>query len=295
MYGLKKAVLPVAGLGTRFLPLSRVLPKELWPLVDLPILHYIVKEVIESGIKEIIFVISPEKRIILDYFEKTSKYFKKIEKLLNERRKSHFLKELKELDDFLNNLSFSFVLQKKPLGDGHAILQTARFVNQEPFAVLFGDDIIEAQNSALEQILEIFKTCQKPVISLYNVSSEKLSSYGVVKVEKISNRLFKIKEIFEKPPLEQAPSNLAIVGKYILTSEIFDYLKKTQPDKDGELRLAGAFDKMIKDGKMIYGYELKGRWLECGNKIDWLKSHLFLSLKHPHYGPELRKFLKEVI
>jgi UTP--glucose-1-phosphate uridylyltransferase len=295
MYSVKKVVLPVAGLGSRFFPLSKVFPKELWPLVDLPILHYIVKEVIETGIKEIIFVISPEKKIILDYFKKKSKYLEKIEKSLSEKKKNNFLRELKELDDFLSEFSFSFVFQKKPLGDGHAILQTAKLVGEEPFAVLFGDDIIDAQTSSLEQILRIFRTCQKPVVSLYNVSSEKLSSYGVVRVEKISNRLFKIKEIIEKPSLSEAPSNLAIVGKYILTPEVFDYLKKLQPDKDGEIRLAGVLDKMIKDGKMVYGYELKGRWLECGNKIEWLKSHLFLSLKHPQYGPILRKFLEEII
>ncbi|MEK7519279.1 MAG: sugar phosphate nucleotidyltransferase, partial [Patescibacteria group bacterium] len=292
---IKKAILPIGGVGTRFLPLSRVFPKELWPLVDIPLLQYIVREAKDSGVSQIIFAISPEKKIVFDYFVKAPNGFepaKKIEKILSDRKKNSTLQELKQLDDFLKGLSFSFVFQKKPLGDGHAILQAARMISQESCAVLFGDDIVESQTPCLAQLSNIFKTCQKPVIALHRLPKEKLSSYGVVKTEKIANRLFKIKGIVEKPAIEQAPSDLAIVGKYILTPEVFEYLKKTPPDKGGEIRLAGAFDKMIKDGKVIYGYEFEGKWLECGNKTDWLKSNFYLALKHPQYGPELREFLK---
>jgi len=285
---IKKAIIPIAGLGVRFLPLSKSIPKELWPVIDIPMLQYVIEEAKVSGIEEIIFVTSLDKKIVLDYFKETPH----IEKILKERKKDGILKTFREFQDSLKDISFSSVLQKKPLGDGHAVLQAAKLVGNEPCAVLFADDIVDSETPCLVQMSKVFKTCQKPVLSLYQLPQEKLYLYGIVKVEKIANRLFKIKKIIEKPSPEEAPSNLAIVGKYILTPEVFDYLKKTTPDKTGEIRLAGAFDRMVKDGKMIYGYEFEGRWLECGNKLDWLKTHLYLSLKHPQFGPELRKFLK---
>ena len=288
---IKKAIIPIAGLGTRFLPLSKVVPKELWPLADIPALQYIIEEAKLSGIEEIIFVISLDKKIVLDYFKASPN----IEKILKERKKDYILKTFKEFEDTLKEISFSYVLQKKPLGDGHAVLQAAKTVGGESCAVLFGDDIVDLKTPCLSQLLKIFKTCQKPILALYQVPKEKLPSYGIVGIEKIANRLYKIKKIVEKPSIEEAPSDLAIVGKYILTPEVFDYLKKTHPDKTGEIRLAGAFEKMLKDGKIIYGYEFEGKWLECGNKLDWLKSNLYFSLKHPKYGPELRNFLKEIL
>jgi len=286
---ITKAILPIAGLGTRFLPLSKVLPKELWPLVDIPAIQYIVEEAKASGIKQIIFVINPEKKVVLDYFKRSPK----LEKILKEKKRDQFLKELKNLTDLCQNLSFSYVLQKKPLGDGHAVLQAKKIVGQEPVAGLWGDDIVDSKVPCLLQLTKIFKTCQKPVIALYRLPKEKLPFYGIVGVEKIANRLYKIKKIVEKPTPEAAPSDLAIVGKYILTSEVFGYLKKAKPSEKGEIFLSETFDKMIKDGKIIYGYEIEGKWLECGNKLGWLESHLYLSLKHPEFGPKLREYLKE--
>jgi len=291
---IKKAIIPIAGLATRFLPLSKVVPKELWPLVDKPVIQYIIEEVKQSGIKEIIFVISPEKKIVFDYFKRY--YFqktKKLEKTLKERKKNNLLEELKEIENLCQNISFSFVFQKEPLGDGHAILQANKMINQEPVAVLFGDDLVDAKTPCLLQIINIFKTCQKPVLSLYRLPKEKISSYGVVEVEKIANRVFKVKKIIEKPLSEQAPSDLAIVGKYILTPEVFDYLKEAKPLKGKEIILADALNRMLKDGKVIYGYEFEGKWLECGNKKDWLKTNVFLSLKHPEYGPQIKEMLKQ--
>jgi UTP--glucose-1-phosphate uridylyltransferase len=292
---IKKAIIPVGGLGTRFLPLSKILPKELWPLVDKPVLQYVVEEVKNSGIDQIIFVISPEKKMVLDYFKKY--YFKKFPKLentLKERNKVLLLQELKNLENLCQGISCSYVIQKKPLGDGHAILQAHKFIKEEPVAVSFGDDIVEAETPCLAQLIKIFKTAQKPVIALYQVPKEKIPSYGIVKVEKIANRLFKIKKIVEKPDIDEAPSNLAIVGKYILTPEVFNYLKVSKPSKKGEIVLAEIFDQLIKDGKIIYGYQFKGNWLECGKKLDWLKCHFYLSLKHPEYGPKLKEYLKKL-
>lgn len=292
---IKKAILPIAGLGTRFLPLSKVFPKEIWPLVDKPVLQYIIEEAKQSGISEIIFVISPEKKIVVDYFQK---YYlqksPKLEKKLKEQGKINLLEELKKLEELCQGLSFSFVFQKKPLGDGHAILQARDLVGGEAAAVLFGDDIVESKTPSLLQLIKIFKTAQKPVIALSQVPKEKVSSYGIVEVEKISSRLYKIKKIIEKPAIDKAPSDLAIVGKYILTPEVFDYLKKAKPSEKGEIILAEVFDEMIKDGKAIYGYQFEGQWLECGTKEGWLKCHFYLTLKHPQYGLKLREVLKHV-
>ncbi|HOW13188.1 MAG TPA: sugar phosphate nucleotidyltransferase [Candidatus Pacearchaeota archaeon] len=290
MENIKTAIVPVAGLSTRFLPLSKVVPKEFWPLVDKPVIQYIIEEIKNSGIEQIIFILSPKNKKIIDYIKPSLQ----LEKLLKERKKDDSLKELKELEKLFESISFSFVVQKKALGDGHAVLQAANLIGDESFACLFADDIVESETPCISQLIKIFKTCQKPVLSLYRLPKEKISSYGVVSMEKIANRLFKIKEIIEKPKIEQTPSDLAIVGKYILTPEIFDYLRKIKPNEKGEIILANALNLMLKEGKIVYGYEFEGKWLECGNKIEWLKSHLYLSLNHPQYGSELRKFLKEI-
>ncbi len=289
MSEVKKAIIPVAGLGTRFLPLSKVVPKELWPLVDKPVIQYIIEEAKASGISEIIFVITPEKKIILNYFKKSPK----IEKILKERKRNHLLEEIKNLEEICKNLSFSFVFQRKPLGDGHAVLQAQKIIGEEPVAALWADDVVDSKIPCLLQLLKVFKTCQKPVLAPYRLPKEKLPFYGIIGVEKIANRLYKIKKIVEKPLIEEAPSDLALVGKYVLTPEVFYYLKKAKIGKRGEIILGEVLDKMVKDGKIVYGYEFEGRWLECGNKLGWLESHLYLSLKHPQFGDKLKKFLKE--
>ena len=285
---IKKVIIPVAGLGTRFLPLSKVLPKEFFPLVDKPVIQYIVEEAKNSGISEIIFVINPAQKMILNYFKKDSA----LEKILIKKKKEQPLKELKDLEASLEGLSFSFVIQKNPLGDGHAILQAAKLIGDEPVAILFADDVVYGDEPVLSQLLGIYKTCNCPVVALKKMPLEKLSAYGVPLVEKIASRLHKIKKLVEKPEISKAPSDLVVVGKYILTPEVFSYLKKAIPSKRGEIILADVFDKMLMDGKIIYGYEFKGEWLECGDKEKWLKSFLFLSLKSPKYGPELKNYLK---
>lgn len=286
---VKKAIVPIAGLGTRFLPLSKVVPKEFLPLVDKPTIQYIVEEAMHSGIEEIIFVVSSKKTAVIDYFKEN----KNLEKLLKKRGRSELLKELELLKTISKKISFSTVIQKQPLGDGHAILQAASFAKKEPVAVMFGDDIVESKTPCIEQLIKLYKTSQRPILALYRVPQEKLSSYGVVAVDKIANRVFKIKQIVEKPSLENAPSNLAILGKYVLTPDVFEYLSKAKPNKKGEIVLAETLQKMLNEGKNIYGYEIEGRWLECGTKIDWLKTHFYLSLKDPRYGKILKSYLKE--
>lgn len=286
---IKKAIIPVAGLGTRFLPLSKALPKEFMPLVDKPAIQYIVEEVKNSGIKEIVFVVSPEQKTILNYFKKSPD----VEKILAKRKKENILKELKEFHEKFEDISFSFVVQKEPLGDGHALLQAAKEA-KTPVAVSFSDDIIDSDTPALMQLVNIFKTCSTPVVALKELPREKVSAYGVVAVEKIAHNLYKIKKIIEKPEPSQIPSNLVIVGKYVLTPEVFSYLKKATPSKRGEIILAEVFDKMLNDGKVIYGYELKGEWLECGDKMKWLKSFFYFALKDQRFSKELRDYLKKI-
>ena len=290
---IKKAIIPIAGLGTRFLPLSKTLPKELWPLVDKPVIQYIIEEAIASGVKEIIFIYRPDKKETQKYFKKYLKKIPELEEILKIRKKNHLLKELKNLEKITKTLSFSYIPQRKPLGDGHAILQAENLAGKEPCAILWADDVVESKTPCLLQLIKVFKKYRKPVIALYRLPKESLSFYGIVAVEKIKGKVYKIKNIIEKPSIKEAPSNLAIVGKYILTPKVFKYLERRKSEKTGEIILADTLQQMIKEGEEIYGYELDGKWLECGNKLAYLKSNLYLSLKNPQFGKELKKFLRK--
>lgn len=287
MMAVKKALILTGGIGTRFLPLSKVVPKEIWPLVDKPIVHYLLEELKESEITKVIFVLAPGRKEILSYFKKAPR----LEKFLKKMKKKEALLELNNLEEFQKKFSISSVIQPKPLGDGDAILKAKTKIKKEPFALLFCDDIVDAKKPAILQLLEVFKTCQKPIVGLAKVSKEEATALGMVAVEKIAHRLFKIKKVVEKPPLGKAPSDLAIIGRYILTPEIFDYLKNQKPGAGEEIVLAETLDTLLKDGKIIYGYELEGKWLRCGNKTDWLKSNMYFSLKHSYFKEELRKYL----
>ena len=287
---IKKVIIPVAGLGTRFLPLSTVVSKEFFPLLDKPIIQYVVEEVKKSGITDVVFVVSPKQKMVMNYFKKSPE----LEKLLIERKKEKILKELKDFEEIFSGISFSYVVQKNPAGDGHAILQASKLVGSEPVAVSFGDDIIDSEDPALSQLIGIFKTCNAPVLALKSLPKDKIPSYGSVVVEKIANHLYKIKKIIEKPEPSQIQSNLVIVGKYILTPEVFSYLKKASPSKKGEIILGEVFEKMLNDGMPIYGYEVKGEWLECGDKLKWLKSFFYLALKDPTFGKDLKDYLKSI-
>jgi UTP--glucose-1-phosphate uridylyltransferase len=278
---VKTAIILIAGRGTRFLPLTKVIPKELLPLVDKPVLQYIVEEAINSGISKIIFVASPERKKYPSSSQ-TLAYFKK------EKSSS---REIKKLNDLFKKVIFQKVVQKEPLGDGDAILKAEKMVKKEPCAVLFCDDVIDSETPALSQLINVFKKYGKPVIALKKLSEKNVSSYGVVKAKKEKERIYRIKGIKEKPSIKEAPSNLAIVGKYIITPKVFDFLKKSSSIK-GEIRLSGALEKMTKS-EDVFGCEVKGRWLECGNKPAYLKSLIYLSLKHPDFGKEIKSFLKK--
>lgn len=287
---IKKAIIPIAGMGTRFLPLSKVLSKEFFPLTDKPIIQFIIEEVKKSGIEEVVFVISPGQKSIKDYFKKSPE----IEKILAKRKKEALLKELKDFDEMFKGISFSFAVQKEPLGDGHAILQAAKYVKNEAVANSFGDDVIDCDEPAILQLANIFQTCNAPVVGLKKLPVNKIPAYGSVKVEKIANRLYKIKKIIEKPTQEEIQSEFVIMGKHILTPEVFDYLKKAKPSKRGEIILAEVLNKMLDEGKTVYGLEIRGEWLECGDKLKWIKSFFYMALKDPRFREELKQYLKTI-
>jgi len=288
MTEVKKAIIPLAGLATRLLPFSKAVPKEFFPLADKPLLHYIVQELKSSGVREIVFVVNANRRFVADYFKKSPQ----LEKVLEERKRDDLLEELREAEKVSEGMSFSYATDK-PLGDGHAVAQARKLIGEEPCFVVYPDDIIEAKTPCSAQLAQVFRTSQKPVVGLFEMPKEKLSSYGVVGVEKIASRLYKIKSIVEKPPADSAPSDLAIVGRYIITPEVFDYLKKARPNKRGEILLTQTLGEMAKDGKLMYGYVCEGRWWECGNKLGWFQSFISYSARHPQLGKEVREFLKE--
>jgi len=274
MGSIKKAIIPIAGLGTRFLPLSKVIPKEFFPLVEKPMIQYIIEEASEAKIKEIIFVISPEKRTVFKDF--ILKYFKKGRELLailKERRKKKAIGVLNGIP----KIKYRYVFQEKPLGDGDAVLKAEKFLKKEPFLVLFGDDISFGKEKFPTQLVKIFEKIKRPILCLYKMPKEKLSSYGVPRVKKIKGRLYKILDLVEKPK-KIPPSKFALVGNYVLTPEIFSYIKKTR-SKNGEIILAEAIKKMIRDKKEVFGLWVRGKWLECGDKKKWIKSFIFLTRK----------------
>ncbi len=287
---IKKAIIPIAGLGTRFLPLSLVISKEFFPLVDKPIVQYLIEEAKRSGIKEIIFVVNQNQKMIFNYLKKSPE----LESLLVKRKKEQQLKELKDFEASFEGITFSFVVQKIPLGDGHALLQAEKLLNNEAVAVSFGDDVVDSTEPSLLQLMNIFKTCNAPVVALKSLPRDKIGSYGNVAVEKIANNLYKIKKIIEKPEPSQIQSDLVIVGKYVLTPEVFSYLKGSSASEKGEIILGEVFERMLSDGKTIYGYELKGEWLECGDKLKWLKSFFYLALKDERFGTELKNYVKNL-
>lgn len=294
MKQIRKAIIPIAGLGTRFLPLSKVLPKEFWPLVDKPVIQYIVEEAMASGIKEIIFVNRPDKKEVQDYFKKYTNKIPEIEEILKWRKKNHLLKELKNLEKITKKISFSYVLQKEPLGASHAVFQASNLVRKENCAVMWADDVVESSVPCLLQLMKVFQKYQKPVIALYRIPKESFKFYGIVKVEKIGKRLYKIKGLVEKPSIKEAPSNLAVVGKFIITPEVFNYLEKIPFSLETDIALDEILGKMAESGEDIYGYEFDGKWLECGNKLAYLKSNIYLALKNPQFDLELKKFISEI-
>lgn len=286
---VKKAIIPVAGLGSRFLPLSKSVPKEFWPLIDKPVIQYVVEEAKASGIKDIVFVSKPGREMAFDYFN-TKLNSKKVSFA---RYKSHFQKDLENLENFRKIISFHQAYQKEPLGAAHAVLQAEKFVGKEPCAILWADDVVESKKPCLLQLMEVFEKYKKSVIAIYKIPEENFHFYGMIKGKKINAKTYSIEDFIEKPKTEESPSDLAIVGKYIITPDVFDYMKKINFDLKSDLSLSTVLVDMAKRGEKLYGHRFDGKWLECGNKLAYLKSNFYLSLKNPDFGKELKYFLKK--
>jgi UTP--glucose-1-phosphate uridylyltransferase len=252
---IRKAVLPVAGVGTRFLPATKVVPKELLPIVDKPVIQYLVEEAVLSGIEEIIFVISKGKELIKDHFS----HHPELEALLKDRKKHHLLDKVNPIHKMAK---FKYVYQDKPLGDGHAVLMAEKEVGDEPFLVLFGDDIVKNEIPAAKQLIDNFKG--ESVLAVERIPREKTKMYGVIKPGRQTGRLYEVTGMVEKPEPKEAPSELGIIGKYVCPPEIFEAIKHSKPGKDGELRLIDGFIKLMETQK-IWAVEIEGKRFDTGN------------------------------
>ncbi len=284
---IKKAIIPVAGFGTRFLPATKAQPKEMLPVVDKPVIQYLVEEAVASGIEEIIFVTGRGKRAIEDHFDTSYE----LEQTLVEKEKRDLLEAVKNIPKLAR---FSYVRQAKPLGDGHAIMCAQHLVFPgETVAILFGDDLVDNKVPALQQLIDVYQKEKAPVIALARVPHEEVSKFGVIKAEKSDGRLHQISQFVEKPPVEEAPSDLIVIGKYIITPTVFEYLEASRNDQ-GEIRLANAFIKMTKNQEKIYGYEVEGKRYDCGDKFGFIQATIEMGLKHPNTKEKLRNFLKNL-
>ncbi len=276
------AIFPVAGFGTRFLPATKAQPKEMLTIVDKPQIQYLVEEAVLSGITDIIFITGRGKRAIEDHFDESFE----LEYALVEKGNKKALEEVRKVSQLAK---FAYVRQSRPMGHGDAILRAEHLVGNKPFAVVFGDDLIDSKVPALKQMMPTFERFQDPVIALKRVPHNMTHLYGIVAARKIGERTWQITDIVEKPKPSSAPSNLAIVGKYILTSEIFPVLRSIHKEK-GEVGVGDGLKKILKK-HAVYGYELDGEWLDCGNKLGFLKATIAYALKHP----ELRKDFKKIL
>ncbi len=282
---VRKAVFPVAGLGTRFLPATKSSPKEMLPLIDKPLVHYVVEEAVAAGIEHILFVTGRGKRALEDYFDISFE----LEALLQEKGKDKAFKEIRDIADMVK---IYYVRQKQALGLGHAILCAREFVGDEPFAVLLGDDIIDAEKPCLAQLLDVYRKYRGTVLALEQVPMENISSYGCVKANQLSDRVFEVLDMVEKPKREEAPSDLAIIGRYVLTPDIFPILEKQQPGKGGEIQLTDAIRKLLQE-EAVYGCRFDGVRHDCGDKLGFLKATVDMALKREEFNSEFKAFLKK--
>jgi UTP--glucose-1-phosphate uridylyltransferase len=282
---VKKAVFPVAGLGTRFLPATKSSPKEMLPLIDKPLVQYVVEEAVASGIEQILFVTGRGKRAIEDHFDIAFE----LEALLYDKGKDAELSQVREIAEMVN---IFYVRQKQARGLGHAILCAREFIGDEPFAVLLGDDIIDGEKPCLGQLLEVYKKYRGTVLALEQVPMESISSYGCVKANHLSDKVYEVTDMVEKPKPSDAPSDLAIIGRYVLTPDIFPILEKQEPGLGGEIQLTDAIRKLLQD-EAVYGCRFEGIRHDCGDKLGFLKATVDMALKREEFNGEFEQFLRE--
>lgn len=283
---IRKAVIPAAGYGTRFLPATKSQPKEMIPIIDTPVIQYVVEEAVASGITDILMIIGKGKRAIEEHFDRSP--------ILEETLlKKQNLKMLDKIRSISNMANIHFIWQKEMNGLGDAILHAKYHVGNEPFVILLGDTVVQSEDGPVtKQLIDVYNKHKNSVIALEEVKPELVSRYGIVDCEEISKNVVKAKDWVEKPSPEEAPSNLAVASRYIFTPEIFDYLEKTPPGKNNEIQLTDAMRAMVKHHPM-YGMKFKGKRYDIGNKMGFLKTNIEFGLKDPEIGESLKSWLKE--
>lgn len=286
MKKIRKAIIPAAGLGTRFLPETKAMPKEMLPVVDKPAIQLIVEEAIASGITDILIIIGKGKRAIEDHFDSNTE----LELNLESKGKDEMLKSVKET----NGLNIYFKRQEHPNGLGDAVHTAKSFVGEDPFVIMLGDDLMTDETPLTKQLIDSYEETGSSTLAVMKVPHEDTSKYGVINPAKeVSDGLYDVTNFVEKPNPEDAPSDLAIIGRYLLTADIFDILENTKPGKGNEIQLTDAIDTLNKKGK-VYAHEFKGDRYDTGNKFGWLQTNIEFGLKHPEVSDELKQYIKDL-
>ena len=283
---VKKAVIPAAGWGTRLLPATKAQPKEMLPIVDKPSIQYIVEEAVEAGIEDILIITSKNKQSIEDHFDKSQA----LETALKKQAKDELLELVQDISDMITIHS---VRQKEQKGLGHAVSCAKSFVGNEPFAVLLGDDIIHSEEPVIRQMMEVYEEKESTVLGCKTVAKKDVNKYGIVDYAKKEGDVYRVDDMVEKPEIENAPSNLAILGRYVITPDIFEILENTPPGKGGEIQLTDAI-KTLLDKRDVYGYDFEGKRYDIGNKMGFLKTNVELALAREDLGAEFKQYLKEL-
>ena len=281
---VRKAIIPAAGLGTRFLPATKSQPKEMLPIVDKPTLQYIIEEAIESGIEEILIVTGRSKKSIEDHFDRSVE----LELELEQKGKTEMLEMVQDISNMVN---IHYIRQKEPKGLGHAVHCAKSFIGNEPFAVLLGDDIVDAETPCLKQMIDAYDEYKTSILGVQEVAKENVDKYGILDVKYIEDRVYKVKDMVEKPSVEDAPSNIAILGRYIITPEIFNILETQEAGKGGEIQLTDALQTLATK-EAIYAYNFEGRRYDVGDKLGFLEATVDFALKRPELKEEFSAFLK---
>ena len=284
---IRKAIIPAAGLGTRFLPATKAQPKEMLPIVDKPTLQYIIEECVASGIEEILIITGRNKKSIEDHFDKSVE----LEIELEKSGKEEMLKMVRDITDMIN---IHFIRQKEPRGLGHAIHCAKTFVGDEPFAVLLGDDIVyNDEKPCLKQLIDCYNECGTSVLGVQTVDKSQVNKYGIVGGEQVSDRVYRISDLVEKPSPEEAPSNVAILGRYIITPRIFEILETTAPGKGNEIQLTDALLTLVKEESM-YAYDFEGKRYDAGDKLGYLQATVEYALRRPELKDDFMAYLKTI-
>ena len=286
MNKVRKAVFPVAGMGTRFLPATKASPKEMLPIVDKPLIQYAVEEAVAAGITDLIFITGRTKRAIADHFDKAYE----LETELEQRGKNQMLEELRNI--LPSNVNCIYIRQAEALGLGHAVRCAYPAVGEEPFAVILADDLIDSEPSVMKQMVDLYDYYHSSIVGVQNVAAEETASYGIVSAKPMADKLSKVDLIVEKPKPENAPSTLGVVGRYILTPRIFHHLNKLQRGSGGELQLTDAIAELIKE-QQVLAYEFSGIRYDCGSKIGYLQATVEYALKHPQVREEFAAYLQK--